>query len=81
MGIYFQVYNSAPAGRISYRISNKSTGREALDFTEDFRDISSVEKLLPLRDFAPGDYQLRIGIDDGAHSIERLADFSVIARR
>jgi GWxTD domain-containing protein len=78
LGIYFQIYNSAPSARITYEVSNKQTGQKTIEFTEDSHNEPSVEKLLPLRDFARGEYRLRILIDDGSHTIERTAAFSII---
>jgi len=76
MGIFFQIYNSTPQGQIHYQISKKSTGQNAIDFTEP-SNLSTVQKLLPLKDLAPGDYLLKVAIDNGAKSIERTAEFSV----
>jgi GWxTD domain-containing protein len=77
MGIYFEIYNAASPGHIGWEVLQKSTGLMTVDFSEEYHGIASVEKLLPLRDFVPGDYLLRIHIDDGAHTLDRSADFTV----
>jgi hypothetical protein len=79
MGIYFEVYNSAPAGKINYRILNKATGESAVDFTEEYSSVAGVTKLLPLRNFAPGDYELRVAINDG-RTVERVSGFTIERR-
>ena len=78
MGIYFEIYDAASSGHIAYEISNRQTGQKALDFSEDFGKVTHIEKLLSLRTFAPGDYRLKIRIDDGGHAVERAAEFSVV---
>ncbi len=77
LGIYFQLYNAAPKVRIAWEVSERSTGRKALDFTEDVPRTNTVQKLLPLREFAPGDYTLKVRIDDGVSRIVREAPFSI----
>jgi len=77
MGIFFQIYNSTPEGRIHYQIEDKSNSQNTVEFTEPVR-LSTVQKLLPLKDFAPGDYLLKVAIEDGAKSIERQAAFSIL---
>jgi GWxTD domain-containing protein len=74
LGLYFQVYNAAPTGHITYRIS----GPKTLEFTEEFRNVTTVEKLLSLRDFGGGDYMLKVEIDDGTRVVERIAPFTVM---
>ena len=78
LGIYFQLYHAAPKVRIGWEVYDKSTGRKAIDFTEEAPGGNAVRKLLPLREFAPGDYTLKIKIDDGVSRVARETAFSIV---
>ena len=74
MGIFLQVYNfmpdeksQKPSGDIEYEISKVGSTDKILDFTEDLAKIPNasanqvtIEKLLPLKNMAPGTYTLKI---------------------
>lgn len=81
LGIYFEVYNAAGDGSIRYEISEKQSGRRVVEFTEEFRGAERVRKLLPLRDYAPGEYALKIDVSAGGHTVERSDKFTVAAGR
>jgi GWxTD domain-containing protein len=73
MGIYVQFYNFAqdektrkPNGQIQYEIID-NTNKTIYDFTEDLSGTSTqvtIEKLLPLKNLAPGQYTLRMKVTD-----------------
>ncbi len=75
MGIYVQLYNfgtdektSKPNGQIEYEVAKLGTNEKVLEFTEAVNQGSAnqvtVEKLLPLKDIAPGQYTLRLKVTD-----------------
>ena len=74
MGIYVQFYNFAqdektrkPNGQIQYEVIKNGTNEKIFDFTEDVSGTSTqvtVEKLLPLKNLAPGQYTLRLKVTD-----------------
>jgi GWxTD domain-containing protein len=78
MGIYFQVYNfepdpktKKPDGTIEYEIVKSGSNERVFDFSEEVSTIQGggasqlvVEKLLPLKDLAPGSYTLKIKVVD-----------------
>jgi hypothetical protein len=79
MGIYFEVYNlgadegtSGPKGKVTYQIALASTPEQyVVDFTEDIDTIRgaspeqvTIEKILPLKTFEPGDYVLNVKVED-----------------
>ncbi|MEO8596601.1 MAG: GWxTD domain-containing protein [Candidatus Solibacter sp.] len=78
MGIYFKIYNFGtdgenriPEGEVSYEVTKNGTNERIFDFAEDVAKIPgasaqivTVEKLLPLKDLAPGQYTLRVKITD-----------------
>jgi len=74
---YMQLYNfetdeitHKPEGEIQYEVIKNGTNEKVLDFSEDLTKLTGgatqmvVEKGLPLQDFAPGDYTLRIKVTD-----------------
>jgi GWxTD domain-containing protein len=74
MGIYVQFYNFAQDektrklnGQIQYEVIKNGTNEKIFDFTEDVGGTSSqvtIEKLLPLKNLAPGQYTLRLKVTD-----------------
>jgi len=74
---YLQLYNfetdgitHKPEGDVQYEVVRNSTNEKVLDFTEDLTKLTGgasqmiIEKGLPLQNFAPGDYTLRIKVTD-----------------
>lgn len=95
MGIYLEVYNlgendgqEALDGEVTYQISKLGAPDDLLlDFTEQFDQIRgaspvqvTIEKLLPLSNLEPGDYQLTLKIKDRvrAETLTPTTKFKVI---
>jgi GWxTD domain-containing protein len=94
MGIYQALYNftpdektQKPSGSITYEIA-KADGEKVIEFTESLADIPGasanqviIEKLLPLQNFAPGRYTLKLKVKDnlGDQSLEQTSSFTVLA--
>ncbi len=77
MGIYLQLYNfqadektHKPDGTISYEIIKNGSNEKVFDYSESVASLPggstqvTVEKILPLRDLAPGQYTLRMKVVD-----------------
>jgi len=78
MGIYFKIYNFGtdgenriPEGEVSYEVTKNGTNEKIFEISEDVAKIPgasanqvTVEKLLNLKDLAPGQYTLRVKITD-----------------
>jgi GWxTD domain-containing protein len=72
VGIYLQVYNFEQdqithklSGDIQYQVFKNGSTDAVFDFTEDVTKSQMViEKLLPLQNFAPGDYTLKMKVTD-----------------
>ncbi|HCC57947.1 MAG TPA: GWxTD domain-containing protein [Solibacterales bacterium] len=75
MGIYLQLYNfgpdeksAKPNGQIEYEVVKNGSNEKVLNFTEDVNQGSAnqvtVEKLLPLKEMAPGQYTLKLKVLD-----------------
>jgi hypothetical protein len=93
LGIYFQVYNlqvdeetKKPKGTIEYEFYKTGTTERFGDaIVEDISTLGggasqvTVEHLLPLKDFAPGGYTLKIKIVDSKRNqtINQTATFTV----
>jgi hypothetical protein len=92
MGIFVQFYNFAqdekthkPAGQIQYEVIKNGTNEKIFDFTEDVSNIPgasaqiTIEKLLPLKNLAPGHYTLRLKVTDANRNqtITPSAQFTV----
>ncbi len=93
MGIYLQVYNlqpdentQKPNGTIEYEIVKKGTNEKVLEFVEDINAIENasptqvtIEKLLPLRNLEPGQYTLRVKVQDKNKNqvLNQAANFTV----
>ena len=78
MGIYFKIYNFGadgdsrlPEGDVSYEVTKNGTNEKIFELTEDVSKVPgasthqvTIEKLLPLKDLAPGTYTLKVKITD-----------------
>jgi len=77
VGIYMQLYNfetdettHKPDGEIQYEVTKNGTNEKVLDFREDLTTLTGgaaqmiIEKRLPLLNFAPGEYTLKIKVTD-----------------
>jgi len=77
VGIYMKVYNfeldpltHKAEGEIQYQVVKNGTNEPVLDFTENVSELSGgaaqmiIQKLLPLQNFAPGDYTLKMKVLD-----------------
>ncbi len=78
MGIYVTFYNFGadenthkPNGQIEYEVTKNGSNEKVFDFTEDVSALPNasasqvtVEKLLPLKSLAPGQYTLKLKVVD-----------------
>ena len=77
VNIYMQLYNfetdettHKPDGEIQYEVVKNGTNEKVLEFSEDLTSLTGaaahllLEKRLPLANFAPGDYTLKIKVTD-----------------
>jgi len=72
VGIYLQVYNFGQdetthklSGDIQYQVFKNGSTEPLFDFTEDVTKSQMViEKMLPLQNFAPGEYTLKMKVRD-----------------
>lgn len=78
MGIYLKMYNFGadekthkPSAQIQYSVTKNGSNEKIFDFTEDVSNIPdssasqvTVEKLLPLKSLAPGQYTLKLTVTD-----------------
>jgi len=78
MGIYFKIYNfgsdgdsRVPEGEVTYEVTKNGTNEKIFEMSEDVAKVPgastnqvTIEKLLPLRDLAPGSYTLKVKITD-----------------
>ena len=93
VNIYLQLYNfqtdettHKPDGEIQYEVVKNGTNEKVLDFSEDLTSLTGaaahmlLEKRLPLANFAPGDYTLKIKITDKMRneSLTPTATFTVL---
>jgi len=97
MGIYVQLYNfqpdettQKPNGVIEYEIVKKGTGEKVLEFAEEVSNIENasatqvtVEKILPLKTLEPGQYTLRLKVQDKNRNqvLNQAATFTVTETR
>ena len=66
MGVYFQVYGIT-GGSVAYQVLKSGSTIPTLDFVEDVGpsvEQITIEKLLPMANFEPGEYTLKIVITD-----------------
>jgi GWxTD domain-containing protein len=93
MGIYIQLYNfegdektRKPEGTIDYEIVKAGSGQKVFEFSEDVTALSGgasqvvVEKLLPLQTLEPGQYTLKLKVQDKKRNqtLTPSANFSVL---
>jgi hypothetical protein len=94
MGIYMKLYNLGsddtthkPDGQVEYVLSKNGTNEKIIDFTEEISQIpdasasqTTIEKLLPLNNLAPGQYTLQLKITDKNRNqvLTPSAQFTVI---
>ncbi|MBK9168259.1 MAG: GWxTD domain-containing protein [Bryobacterales bacterium] len=78
MGIYFKLYNfeadeetRKPIGTIDYEVVKNGTNEKIFEFSEEVASLPNasaaqvtVEKLLPLASFQPGEYTLKLRVHD-----------------
>jgi hypothetical protein len=78
VGIYLKLYNfegdeksHKPEGEVHYELVKTGSNDKIFEFTEDLTKIPgasasavTIEKLLPLKDLAPGQYTIRIKVTD-----------------
>jgi len=78
MGIYMKLYNlgpdektQKPNGQVEYEVVRTGTNEKIFDFTEELASLPNasasqvtIEKLLPLKTLAPGQYTIRLKITD-----------------
>ena len=90
---YLQLYNfqtdeitHKPEGEIQYEVVKNGTNEKVLDFSEDLTALTGgaaqmlLEKRLPLANFAPGDYTLKIKVTDKMRNetLSPTASFTVL---
>ena len=92
LGIYVQLYNfqqdeatKKPNGTVEYEIVKNGSNQKVFEFSEDITSLQgsatqfTVEKLLPLKTFEPGQYTLRMKVVDkvGNKTLTPTATFTV----
>lgn len=94
MGIYLQVYNlgldethKKPSGTVDYEVVKIGSNEKIFEFSEDIEKMEGVsaqqmtiEKILPLKDMEPGQYMLRMKVQDkvGNQTLTPSAVFTVV---
>ena len=93
VGIYLQVYNfeldkltHKADGEVQYEVIKNGTNEKVFDFSEDLTQLTGgaaqmiIEKLLPLQNFAPGDYTLKMKVTDKKRNetLSPTATFTVL---
>lgn len=90
MGIYVKLYNfeadektRKPMGEVVYEVNKVGSAEKIFEFTEEIKDGSptevTIEKLLPLKSLAPGQYELKMKVTDKIRNmaINPTAKFTV----
>jgi GWxTD domain-containing protein len=93
MGIYTEFYNlgmdektKKPSGDIKYQITNDATKETVVEVSQDLAKVPNassslvtVEQMLPLKNFAPGKYTLKIILTDKLknQTVNQTAPFTV----
>jgi GWxTD domain-containing protein len=93
LGVYLQIYNfrtdensHEPSGSIQYEIDRAGTNEKVMNFSEDIAGVPhasasqvTIEKLLPLTTFQPGEYALKVTATDkiGNQTVRRTGNFTV----
>jgi hypothetical protein len=90
---YLQLYNfeldkltHKPDGQIQYEVIKNGTNEKILDFTEDLTTLTGgaaqmiIEKKLPLQNFEPGNYTLKLKVTDKKRNetLSPTATFTVL---
>ena len=93
VGIYLQIYNfqtdtvtHKPDGEVEYEVTKNGTNEKVFDFTENLTQLTGgaaemiIQKLLPLQNFAPGDYTLKMKVTDKMRNetLSPTATFTVL---
>lgn len=93
MGIYMKLYNfqadektGKPVGEVVYEIVRNSDSKPVLEFAEEAAALegsasqATIEKLLPLANFEPGKYTLKVKVTDKLKnsSLTQSAQFTVL---
>ena len=93
VGIYLQIYNfeldkltHKADGQVEYEVIKNGTNEKVFDFSEDLSTLTGgaaqmvIEKLLPLQNFAPGDYTLKMKVTDKKRNetLSPTATFTVL---
>ena len=93
VGIYLLVYNfeldqltHKADGEVQYEVTRNGTNEKVFDFSEDLTQLTGgaaqmvIEKLLPLQNFAPGDYTLKMKVIDKRRNetLSPTATFTVL---
>ena len=94
MGIYMKLYNLGadenthkPDGQVEYVLSKNGSNEKIIDFTEEITQIpdasasqTTIEKLLPLNNLAPGQYTIQLKVTDKNRNqvVSPSAQFTVI---
>jgi len=93
VGIYLQVYNfeldqltHKPDGEVEYEVTKNGTNEKVLDFSEDLTKLTGgaaqmiIQRLLPLQNFEPGDYTLKMKVIDKKRNetLSPTATFTVL---
>ncbi len=92
LGIYLQLYNfqmdeqtKKPDGVIEYEIVKNGSTDKIFEYSEDVKSVGggaaqvTVEKLLPLKDLAPGQYTLKVKATDKKRNqtVNQTATFTI----
>ena len=92
LGIYLQLYNfqadektHKPAGSVEYEITKNGSNEKVLAYSEEIAQLKgsatqiTIEKLLPLKTLEPGQYTLKMKVEDKLRnqSITPTATFTV----
>ncbi len=75
MGIYVKLYNfeadektRKPVGQVVYEVNKVGSTEKIFEFTEEIKEGTpsevTIEKLLPLKSLAPGQYELKMKVTD-----------------
>jgi GWxTD domain-containing protein len=95
MGIYQALYNFTPDEKtqkpnatLAYSVTKAGSDEKVIEFEEEVTDVPgasatqvTIEKLLPLQNFAPGKYTLKLKVTDknSSQTLTQTANFSVAA--
>jgi len=93
LGIYVQFYNLTlneethkPNGQIDYEITKNGSNQKVFEYSEDLAKVQgasslvTIQQLLPLKDFEPGSYTLKMKVTDKSNNqtLTPTATFTVI---